>query len=79
MRAYPELIRGPVATDTRLMRRCRAGSRRAAPKASFVPPATESASRSKADDGNGRALGPAAAQVFAQLDLDLGELAITPS
>ena len=32
----------------------------------------------KSEDGNGRALGPAAAQLFAQLGLNLGELAVIP-
>ena len=43
MREYPELIRGRRAADTRLMRACRAGWRKAAPRAYFVRQVTESA------------------------------------
>jgi L-asparaginase II len=32
----------------------------------------------KVEDGNGRAVGPAAAAFFRQLDLDLGDLAVVP-
>jgi len=32
----------------------------------------------KVEDGNGRAVGPAAAAFFRQLELDLGDLSVVP-
>jgi L-asparaginase II len=78
MRAYPELIRGPVATDTRVMRLLPGWIAKGGAEGLLCAAGNGVGVALKADDGNGRALGPAAAQVFAELGLDLGELAITP-
>ena len=78
MRAYPELIRGPVATDTRLMRLLPGWIAKGGAEGLLCAAGNGVGVALKATDGNGRALGPAAAQVFAELGLDLGELAVTP-
>jgi L-asparaginase II len=78
MRAYPELIRGPVATDTRLMRLLPGWIAKGGAEGLLCAAGNGVGVALKAEDGNGRALGPAAAQVFAELALDLSELAITP-
>ena len=78
MRAYPELIRGPVATDTRLMRLLPGWIAKGGAEGLLCAAGNGVGVALKAADGNGRALGPAAAQVFAELGLDLGELAIKP-
>jgi L-asparaginase II len=78
MRAYPELIRGPVATDSRLMRALPGWIAKGGAEGLLCAAGNGVGVALKAADGNGRALGPAAAQVFAELGLDLGELAIKP-
>lgn len=78
MRAYPELIRGPVATDTRVMRLLPGWIAKGGAEGLLCAAGNGVGVALKAADGNGRALGPAAAQVFAELGLDLGELAVTP-
>ena len=78
MRAYPELIRGPVATDSRLMRLLPGWIAKGGAEGLLCAAGNGVGVALKAADGNGRALGPAAAQVFAELGLDLGELAVTP-
>ena len=78
MRAYPELIRGPLATDTRLMRALPGWIAKGGAEGLLCAAGAGLGVALKAEDGNGRALGPAAAGFFAQIGLDLGELAVTP-
>ena len=78
MRGYPELIRGPLATDTRLMRALPGWIAKGGAEGLLCAAWHGLGVALKAEDGNGRALGPAAAAVFAELGLDLGELEVVP-
>jgi L-asparaginase II len=77
MRAHPELIRGPRATDTRLMRTLPGWIAKGGAEGLLCAAGNGLGVALKAEDGNGRALGPAAASFLRQLDLDLVELAVT--
>ena len=77
MRAHPELIRGPRATDTRLMRTLPGWIAKGGAEGLLCAAGNGLGVALKAEDGNGRALGPAAAAFLRELDLDLGELAVT--
>src|SRR6266545_1859867 len=70
MRSHPDLIRGPLATDTRLMKALPGWIAKGGAEGLGVA--------LKAADGNGRALGPAAAVFLQQFDLDLDDLAVVP-
>ena len=76
MRAYPELIRGPIATDTRLMRALPGWIAKGGVEGLLCAAGGGLGVALKAEDGNGRALGPAAAALFRRLDLDLEDLAV---
>jgi L-asparaginase II len=78
MREYPELIRGPRATDTRLMRALPGWMAKGGAEGLLCATGHGIGVALKAEDGNTRALGPAAAHFFNTLGLDLGELAVTP-
>ena len=78
MRENPELIRGPLATDTRLMRVLAGWIAKGGAEGLLCAAGHGVGVALKCDDGNGRALGPAAAAFFAQLDLDLTELSVLP-
>jgi L-asparaginase II len=78
MRAHPELIRGPLATDTRVMKALPGWIAKGGAEGLLCASGNGLGIALKSEDGNGRALGPAAAAFFAQLDLDLDELALTP-
>jgi L-asparaginase II len=76
MRAYPDLIRGPIATDTRLMKALPGWIAKGGAEGLLCAAGNGIGVALKAEDGNGRGLGPAAAAFFRQLDLDLGDLAV---
>jgi L-asparaginase II len=78
MREHPELIRGPLAADTRLMRALPGWIAKGGAEGLLCAAGHGVGVALKSEDGNGRALGPAAAAFFRRLDLDLGELAVTP-
>jgi L-asparaginase II len=78
IRAHPDLIRGPGATDTRLMKALPGWIGKGGAEGLLCAAGDGIGVALKSEDGNGRALGPAAAQLFAQLGLDLGELAVIP-
>jgi L-asparaginase II len=78
MRAYPELIRGPLATDTRLMRALPGWMAKGGAEGLLCASGHGVGVALKSADGNGRALAPAAAHFFAQLDLDLNQLSVLP-
>jgi L-asparaginase II len=78
MRAHPDLIRGPFATDTRLMKALPGWIAKGGAEGLLCAAGDDVGVALKTEDGNGRALGPAAAAFFAHLDLDLGELAVLP-
>jgi L-asparaginase II len=78
MREFPELIRGPSATDTRLMRALSGWIAKGGAEGLLCAAGHGVGVVLKCEDGNGRALGPAAATFFGQLDLDLNELSVLP-
>jgi L-asparaginase II len=78
MRAHPDLIRGPLATDTRLMKALPGWIAKGGAEGLLCAAGDGFGVALKAEDGNGRGLGPAAAELLAELDLDLGELAVVP-
>jgi L-asparaginase II len=70
MREHPELIRGPRATDTRLMQTLPGWIAKGGAEGLLCAAGHGVGVALKSTDGNSRA--------FAQLDLDLGPLAMTP-
>jgi L-asparaginase II len=78
MKAYPELIRGPRAADTRLMKTLPGWIAKGGAEGLLCASSDGIGVALKVEDGNGRAVGPAAAAFFRQLDLDLGNLAVVP-
>ena len=78
MRAHPELIRGPLASDTRLMLALPGWIAKGGAEGLLCAAGDGFGVALKVEDGNGRALGPAAAEFFAQLGFDLAELAVIP-
>jgi L-asparaginase II len=76
MRAHPELIRGPLASDTRLMKALPGWIAKGGAEGLLCAAGDGIGVALKSEDGNGRGLGPAAAAFFRQLDLDLGSLAV---
>ena len=78
MRAHPDLIRGPTASDTRLMKALPGWIAKGGAEGLLCAAGGGIGVALKAEDGNGRALGPAAAAFFRELDLDLGDLAVVP-
>jgi L-asparaginase II len=78
MKAYPELIRGPRAADTRLMKTLSGWIAKGGAEGLLCASGDGIGVALKVEDGNGRAIGPAAAAFFRQLDLDLDDLAVVP-
>jgi L-asparaginase II len=78
MRAHPDLIRGPQATDSRLMKALPGWIAKGGAEGLLCAAGGGLGVALKAEDGNGRALGPAAAAFYSRLDLELDELAVTP-
>ena len=78
MRAHPELIRGPLASDTRLMKVLPAWIAKGGAEGLLCAAGDGIGVALKSEDGNGRGLGPAATAFFRRLDLDLGDLAVVP-
>ena len=78
MRTHPDLIRGPAGTDTRLMKAVDGWIAKGGHEGLLGAAGEGFGVALKSEDGNSRALGPAAAAFFAQLDLDLEHLAVAP-
>jgi len=78
MRAHPDLIRGPLATDTRLMKALPGWIAKGGAEGLLCAAGDGIGVAVKAGDGNGRALGPATAAFLARLELDLSDLAVVP-
>jgi L-asparaginase II len=78
MRAYPELIRGPSATDTRLMKALPGWIAKGGAEGLLCAAGGGVGVALKAEDGNGRALGPAVHSFLARLGHDLDDLAVLP-
>ena len=78
MRAHPDLIRGRSASDTRLMKALPGWIAKGGAEGLLCAAGGGLGVALKAEDGNGRALGPAASAFFRRLDLDLSDLAVVP-
>jgi L-asparaginase II len=80
MREHPQLIRGPLATDTRLMQALPAWIAKGGAEGLLCAAGDGVGVALKAQDGNSRALGPAAASFLTSLDarIDLSDLAVVP-
>jgi L-asparaginase II len=78
MREYPGLIRGPLGTDTRLMRMLPGWVAKGGAEGLLCAAGHGVGVALKAQDGNSRALGPAVAHFLARLGHDLEDLAVTP-
>jgi L-asparaginase II len=79
MRSLPDLIRGPRATDTRLMKALPGWIAKGGAEGVLCAAGPDGLGVAlKSDDGSGRGLGPAASAFFSRLGLDLGELAVSP-
>jgi L-asparaginase II len=77
MRGHPELIRGPIATDTRVMKALPGWIAKGGAEGLLCAAGADGLGIAlKTEDGNGRALGPAAAVFLARLELDLSDLAV---
>jgi L-asparaginase II len=78
MRAHPDLIRGPRAADTRLMKALPGWIAKGGAEGLLCAAGEGLGIALKAEDGTGRALGPAAAAFAERLDRDLSELEVLP-
>jgi L-asparaginase len=78
MRAHPDLIRGPRAADTRLMKALPGWIAKGGAEGLLCAAGEGFGIALKAEDGTGRALGPAAAAFAERLDRDLSELEVLP-
>jgi L-asparaginase II len=78
MRAYPELIRGPGATDTRVMQLLAGWIAKGGAEGLLCAAGEGLGVALKSEDGSSRALAPAAARFLARLDLDLSALERAP-
>jgi L-asparaginase II len=76
MRAYPDLIRGPLGADTRLMKLLPGWIAKGGAEGLLCASNGTVGVALKVEDGNGRAIGPAASTFFRYLDLDLGDFAV---
>jgi L-asparaginase II len=78
MREHPDLIRGPLATDTRVMKALPGWIAKGGAEGLLCAAGEGVGVALKAEDGSGRGLGPAAAQFLKQFELDLADLATLP-
>jgi L-asparaginase II len=76
MRAHPDLIRGPLATDTRLMKALPGWIAKGGAEGLLCAAGHGLGVAVKAEDGNGRGLGPATAAFLGPLGVDLESLAV---
>jgi L-asparaginase II len=78
MRAHPLLIRGPRASDTRLMQALPGWIAKGGAEGLLCAAGDGIGVALKAEDGNSRALGPAVASFLARLNLGVSDLAVVP-
>jgi L-asparaginase II len=78
MRGYPDLIRGPLATDTRLMKALPGWIAKGGAEGLLCAAGEGLGLALKAEDGNGRALGPAVAAFIRRLGRNLSDLEVRP-
>jgi L-asparaginase II len=76
MRAYPDLIRGIGATDTRLMKHVDGWIAKGGAEGLLCAAGNGIGVALKSEDGNSRALGPAASIFLGRLDIDVPELEV---
>jgi len=76
MRLHPDLIRGPLASDTRLMKALPGWIAKGGAEGLLCAAGDGVGVALKAEDGNGRGLGPAAAAFLAGLGFALDDLAV---
>jgi len=78
MRAHPDLIRGPEATDTRLMRALPGWIAKGGAEGLLCAAGEGVGIALKTEDGNGRALGPAAHAFLTRLGRSVDDLEVVP-
>lgn len=79
MRTHPDLIRGPAGTDTRLMKALPGWIAKGGAEGLLCAAGPGGLGVTlKSEDGSDRGLGPAAAEFFSRLELDLRELEVEP-
>jgi L-asparaginase II len=78
MRAHPDLIRGPEATDTRLMKGLPGWIAKGGAEGLLCAAGDGLGIALKSEDGSGRGLGPAAAAFLARLGRPLPDLEVLP-
>jgi L-asparaginase II len=78
MRAHPDLIRGPEASDTRLMKALPGWVAKGGAEGLLCAAGDGVGIALKSEDGSGRGLGPAAAAFLARLDRGVGDLEVLP-
>ena len=78
MRRHPQLIRGPRATDTRLMKALPGWIAKGGAEGLLCAAGAGIGVALKCEDGNGRSLGPAAAAFLGSLGFGLDDLAALP-
>jgi L-asparaginase II len=79
MRTHPDLIRGPLAPDTRLMKALPGWIAKGGAEGLLCAAGPDGLGVAlKSEDGTGRPLGPAVAAFLRQFDLDLDDLAVMP-
>src|SRR5919204_2062106 len=78
MRAYPDLIRGAAATDTRLMKALPGWIAKGGAEGLLCAAGDGVGVALKTEDGSGRGLGPGAAAFLGRLDRDLSQLEVLP-
>jgi L-asparaginase II len=79
MREHPELIRGPGAADTELMRTLPGWTAKGGAEALLCAASPDGLGIAvKVEDGGGRAVRSAAASFLGRFDLDTGELGVLP-
>jgi L-asparaginase II len=77
MRAHPELIRGPGAPDTELMRTCPGWTAKGGAEGVLCAAGPDGIGIAlKVADGGGRAVGPALAELLRRLEVDAPALAV---
>ena len=78
MRADPDLIRGPTATDTRLMKALPGWIAKGGAEGLLCAAGGGVGVAAKAEDGNARVLGPGVHAFLARLGYDAGDLDVLP-
>jgi L-asparaginase II len=79
MRAHPDLIRGPLAADTMLMRELEGWTAKGGAEGLLCAAGPDGLGIAlKVEDGNGRAMRPALAELLRRLGFETGELGIEP-